>query len=41
MLDREWPAIRSAYEVRLADANFGAEGRQCVGLGALIVRLRG
>lgn len=41
MLDREWPAIRSAYEVWLADANFDAEGRQRVDLGALIARLRG
>ena len=40
MLDREWPSIRSAYEVWLADGNFDAEGRQRVGLGDLIARLR-
>jgi RimJ/RimL family protein N-acetyltransferase len=28
MLDRDWPAIRAAYEAWLAPANFDAEGRQ-------------
>ena len=41
MLDHEWPAIRSAYEVWLADTNFDAAGRQRVALGDLIRKLRG
>jgi RimJ/RimL family protein N-acetyltransferase len=40
MLDREWPAIRSAYEVWLGEGNFDAAGRQRVALGDLIRRLR-
>jgi hypothetical protein len=41
MLDREWPSLRSAYEVWLADTNFDAAGRQRVALGDLIRKLRG
>jgi RimJ/RimL family protein N-acetyltransferase len=40
MLDSEWPAIRSAYEVWLAEDNFDSDGRQRVPLGTLIGRLR-
>jgi RimJ/RimL family protein N-acetyltransferase len=40
MLDREWPAIRSAYEVWLGEGNFDGAGRQRVALGDLIRRLR-
>ena len=40
MLDSEWPAIRSAYEVWLAEDNFDPDGRQRVPLGVLIGRLR-
>jgi hypothetical protein len=28
LLDREWPAVRSAFERWLAPANFDAAGRQ-------------
>lgn len=40
MLDREWPSIRSAYDVWLSPDNFDAQGRQRVALGDLIRRLR-
>ena len=28
MIDRDWPAIRAAYEAWLDPANFDADGRQ-------------
>jgi RimJ/RimL family protein N-acetyltransferase len=34
-IDREWPALRTAYERWLDPANFGADGRQRVSLGSL------
>ena len=36
MLDREWPAIRAAFERWLAPANFDPDGRQRTSLGALM-----
>ena len=36
MLDREWPAVRSAFERWLAPANFDAARGQRVRLGALM-----
>ena len=36
MLDREWPAVRAAFERWLAPANFDAAGRQRTSLGALM-----
>ena len=41
MLDREWPSLRSAYEVWLAETNFDAAGHQRVALAELIRRVRG
>ena len=35
LLDREWPAVRSAFERWLAPANFDAAGRQRTALSAL------
>jgi RimJ/RimL family protein N-acetyltransferase len=35
ILDREWPAVRAAFEAWLAPANFDAEGRQRASLTAL------
>jgi RimJ/RimL family protein N-acetyltransferase len=35
MLDREWPAVRAAFERWLAPENFDADGRQRTSLGAL------
>jgi RimJ/RimL family protein N-acetyltransferase len=35
LLDREWPAVRAAFERWLAPANFDAAGRQRTSLGAL------
>jgi RimJ/RimL family protein N-acetyltransferase len=35
LLDRDWPAVRAAFERWLAPANFDAEGRQRVPLSAL------
>lgn len=35
MLDREWPALRGAYETWLAPANFDADSRQRQSLSAL------
>ncbi|HUN45417.1 MAG TPA: GNAT family protein [Stellaceae bacterium] len=35
ILDREWPALRAAYERWLDPANFDAEGRQCISLSSL------
>jgi RimJ/RimL family protein N-acetyltransferase len=37
LLDREWPAVRGAFERWLAPANFDAAGRQRSALGALTV----
>jgi hypothetical protein len=34
-IDREWPAIRAAFETWLDPANFDAEGRQWTGLSTL------
>jgi RimJ/RimL family protein N-acetyltransferase len=34
MLDREWPALRAAYEAWLDPSNFDADGRQLSRLGA-------
>jgi RimJ/RimL family protein N-acetyltransferase len=36
ILDREWPAIRPAYEEWLAPANFDSDGRQAKSLRALV-----
>ena len=36
LLDREWPAVRAAFERWLAPDNFDAAGRQRASLGALI-----
>jgi RimJ/RimL family protein N-acetyltransferase len=35
MIDREWPAVRAAFEAWLAPANFDASGRQIASLSAL------
>jgi hypothetical protein len=35
LLDREWPAVRSAFERWLAPANFDAAGRQRTALSTL------
>ena len=40
IIDREWPALRTAYEQWLAPANFDAEGRQRRRLGALMAAAR-
>jgi RimJ/RimL family protein N-acetyltransferase len=40
ILDREWPALRRAYETWLAPANFDGGGSQCASLAALIERER-
>lgn len=39
IVDSEWPALKSAYDLWLADANFDADGRQRTSLTALIARL--
>ena len=36
LLDREWPAVRAAFERWLAADNFDAAGRQRMSLGALM-----
>jgi len=36
VIDREWPALRSAFERWLAPANFDEAGRQRLSLGAMI-----
>jgi hypothetical protein len=36
LLDREWPAVRAAFERWLAPANFDAAGRQRSSLSALM-----
>ena len=41
MIDREWPALRSAYETWLAPDNFDAAGRQKRKLSDLIAAARG
>lgn len=41
IIDREWPALRGAFERWLAPANFDADGRQRARLGALIEAARG
>jgi len=41
IIDREWPGIRSAYEVWLSPQNFDAQGKQKVALSTLMARLRG
>jgi RimJ/RimL family protein N-acetyltransferase len=41
IIDKEWPSIRSAYEVWLSPSNFDAQGRQKVALSTLMARLRG
>jgi RimJ/RimL family protein N-acetyltransferase len=41
IIDKEWPAIRSAYEVWLSPSNFDAQGKQKVALSTLMARLRG
>jgi RimJ/RimL family protein N-acetyltransferase len=40
MLDREWPAIRTAFERWLSPENFDADGRQRASLSALIADRR-
>ena len=40
MIDREWPALRSAYETWLAPDNFDADGRQKRRLSDLIAAAR-
>ena len=40
MIDREWPALRSAYETWLAPDNFDADGRQKRKLSDLIAAAR-
>jgi RimJ/RimL family protein N-acetyltransferase len=40
MIDREWPALRSAYEAWLAPENFDADGRQKRKLSDLIATAR-
>jgi hypothetical protein len=39
-IDREWPALRAAFETWLDPANFDAEGRQKTRLGELTARVR-
>jgi RimJ/RimL family protein N-acetyltransferase len=39
LLDREWPAVRSAFECWLAPGNFDAAGRQRTALSALTAAL--
>jgi RimJ/RimL family protein N-acetyltransferase len=39
LLDREWPAVRSAFERWLAPGNFDAAGRQRIALSALTAAL--
>ncbi|WP_323037816.1 GNAT family protein [Pararhodobacter sp.] len=39
-IDREWPALKSAYEIWLDPANFDAAGRQRQSLGALTSAIR-
>jgi RimJ/RimL family protein N-acetyltransferase len=41
IIDREWPALRSAYERWFAADNLDAQGRQRRSLGALIAEARG
>ena len=41
ILDREWPALRGAFEAWLRPENFDADGRQRERLGDLIGRARG
>jgi RimJ/RimL family protein N-acetyltransferase len=41
IIDREWPALKSAYERWLAVDNFDAQGRQRRRLGDLIAEARG
>lgn len=41
IIDREWPAIKAAFEHWLAPENFDAEGRQRLSLRALIETQRG
>jgi hypothetical protein len=36
LLDREWPAVRAAFERWLAPENFDAAGRQRMSLAALM-----
>src|SRR2546423_9706071 len=40
IVDRDWPAIRSAFEAWLAPANFGAAGRPRGPLGGLVAAAR-
>lgn len=40
ILDREWPALRAAYEAWLDPANFDDDGRQRQSLGALTANAR-
>lgn len=39
-IDREWPALRRAFETWLAPENFDADGRQRVSLGTLTAPVR-
>jgi RimJ/RimL family protein N-acetyltransferase len=41
VIDQEWPAVKRAYERWLDPANFDAEGRQRVSLGALTAEALG